>query len=228
MGADPALASPLDFFETPPEAFLPLLPYLRKPRMWVDLGCGRGALGRMLADRFGVKGFGVEFLPERADQAMETGAYLHVVRGDIGDRETVYTLKRLIFEATSMKAPTPEMGLLVISNPPFQQWELFEEVAQELIWTRHLEDEIALLLPAMAFEKRKTSAIHYKKRALAIRRANGRYDLASRPAFLRKFVDANGKAYIAQKGEAPSAYAWLVSGENHTGSWKWLESEPPK
>lgn len=220
MGAKKALASPLEFFETPREALTPLLQYLQKPKIWVDLGCGRGALGRGLSDHFGTKGIGVEFLPERAERAMASGAYMHVLRGDLADAE----LRRTLFDLTLMNADAEMSGVLVVANPPFQQWELFERVARELTASSEW-NEVALLLPAMAFEKRKTHSTRYKERAAAIREASGRYDLASRPAFFRQFVGTDGKTRFAQKGEAPSAYAWLVVGTSHKGRWRWLESE---
>lgn len=223
---DNASVSPLDFFETPREAVLPLLPYLRRPKMFVDLGCGRGALGRVLLEHFGVQGIGVEFLPERAEQAERSGAYFLVIRGDVADRAIVDQIK-----AYRRTLPTPvnagDGGVLTIGNWPFQQWELFAEVEQEIQdgFVR-VHDEGAALLPAMAFERRRTNASHYKKRAAAIRGADGRYDVAERPKFWRTFISGEtGKPYIAQKGEAPSAYAWLMHGTNHAGKWRWLETE---
>lgn len=222
---DQAFCSPLEFFETPREAVEPLLPLLKNPLVWVDLGCGRGAIGRVLAKHFGIKGIGVEFLPERAGLAAQTGDYAHVVRGDVADagawRRVQEALAHAVLEARGTR------GLLVIANPPFQQWELFAERARQLT-APNATDEAAILLPAMAFERRKTNTQQYQKRANAIRTAQGRYDLALRPAFFREFM-LEGQKVIMQKGEAPSAYAWLMYGVAHEGRWRWLEPDrPPK
>lgn len=221
--ADSAFPSPLEFFETPREAIEPLIPFLNLPRVWVDLGCGRGALGKALYAAWGIQGVGIEFLPERAEQAMNSGAYAAVIRGDVANRED---WKRVLDAATKAAFSRPgrsPQGWCVIANPPFAQWELFADRAIE---GAEQDGEAALLLPAMAFERRKTRTQTFTKRALHIEAENvGRYDLADRPAFHRVFIEkGTDKPYIDQKGDAPMAYAWWMKGERHAGKWRWLKS----
>lgn len=224
--ADQALPSPLEFFETPHEAVAPLIPHISPPRLWVDLGCGRGALGKALFDAWGVQGVGVEFLPERAQQALNSGAYAHVIRGDIADKET-WTRVVDAANLVCLNHLGREAGWFVISNPPFQQWEIFADRAEEL--TRGEFDESALLLPSMAFEKKKTRSNQNAKRARHMSAANvGRYDLAERPAFWRLFLNDKREPYVDRKGTAFSTYSWLTKGAKHAGKWCWLEGEVPR
>lgn len=210
-----AEASPLDFYETQEEDVLVLVPHLDKPRRtpFVDLGAGRGAIGRVLHSVWGVRGVAVEFLPQRAAAARASGAYLEVVEGDVSDPAVM----RRILELCE---GSPE---LAIGNPPFITWQVFARVADGVLSA----EASALLLPAMAWERKKTDAPPYTERSAFIRHKDvGRFDLASRPAFGRKFVDGRGQEEIRVQGEAPSAYAWRMRGPKYAGRWLWLEGSP--
>ncbi|TKD00422.1 hypothetical protein [Polyangium fumosum] len=218
---------PLDFYETPtrlnqphPErcAVTALLARLGRPRIWIDLGAGRGAIGAVLHAAWGIRGIGIEFSEARAAEALATGAYHGVFVGDVADADVQWRVRKLVQELDL--GPMPG---LAISNPPFPQWEAFELAAMAMD-----AEQVALLLPSTAFEANRGSRkAKITQRARLLRDpAGGRYDLAMRPAFLRAWQEPDGRIVYEQDGTDLKAYAWRVRGAAHAGRWGFLEVRP--
>lgn len=220
--SDERFVSPLEFLETQPAAVLPMLAYVARPRVWIDIGCGRGALGKILFERWGVRGVGLEFLPERADEARKSGAYDLVVTGDYADDAAWTRCKRRASELDALYMGK-ERGWFVISNPPFSQWEIVADRASEIV-DGGPDDAAAILLPSMAFEQKRTKSYTNTRRHRHLGAGNvGRYDLGPRCQFGRVFIDEGTKhPYVAVKGTANSTYSWHMKGEIHAGIYRWL------
>lgn len=92
---------PLDFNRTPAWCVDLVVPYLGQPRTIVDAGCGDGAIGKVLRQRFPFASmYGVEIHRKRADQAV---AYYNGI----------------IRESWTSNGITSNYADLIISNPPF-------------------------------------------------------------------------------------------------------------
>jgi methionine biosynthesis protein MetW len=98
----------------------------------LDLGCGRGTLLKMLIDRKGVRGTGVEISEERVYDAVEKG--LSVYHGDINEGLSYYpddmfdyvilsqTLQQARETLLVMKEALRVGRRLVVSHPNFGHW----------------------------------------------------------------------------------------------------------
>ncbi len=112
---------PLDFYRTPAEAVRAILPYVGRPRTVVDLGCGDGAIGYIVAEQVGACTtdiIGVEIDPTRAAVAEAGGGYHTVVVADV-----------LLWEPTDAQRHFD----LAILNPPFRHAEAFVERALSIV-----------------------------------------------------------------------------------------------
>lgn len=127
----------------------------------LDLGCGRGVLLKMLVDRKGVRGTGVEIAEEKVYDAVEKG--LSVYHGDINEGLSYYPdnhFDYVILSQTLQEAAQTEFVMrealragrrLVVSFPNFGHWRARFQL---LLKGR------APVTPALPYEWHETPNIH--------------------------------------------------------------------
>lgn len=121
---------PLDYYRTPAYAIDAILPHLREPRVWLDPGCGDGAIAERVIARWpSARGIGVELDAARA-QAASARLRCPVWRDDFLRRGALWE---------------PDGGVdLVIGNPPYKQALEFLRRSLELV--APTRGEVAFLL----------------------------------------------------------------------------------
>lgn len=200
LGAEDAVTrDPLDFNRTPAWVVQLLVPHLGAPRTVLDVGCGDGAIGRVLRQAWPrVQLHGIELHPARAKEC--SGVY---VVTEIGD-----------WLGSLYDVGYPRWADLVISNPPFGLAALaFLQRAVERVAPG---GTVAFLLPTHWDHDPDVDSAFARQRWLdSLRLPDGREGYA-------KLAVVGGGPYPARPsfkkgGTASDRYAWFMFGERWAG-----------
>lgn len=200
---------PLDFNRTPAWCVELLIPHLGQPQTVLDVGCGDGAIGRVLRQAWpGVDMAGVEIDSHRRTwsekAAMPDGAW-------------VYECTFADWLSDAWPVPWPESNIgydLIISNPPFGLTALrFLERAIERVAPG---GTVAFLLPTHWANDPDVESDYARQRFLdSLRLPDGREGYC-------KLEIVGGGPYPARPsfkrgGTASDRYAWYMFGERWAG-----------
>jgi len=193
-----------DFYITPPWVVEAILPHLKTPRVVLDIGCGKGAIGRVLRRAYPLARIGgVEKDAERSLMAQRSGAY-----DSLWSADWLALTNRL--NPIGEPAAAPD---LIISNPPFKLALRFLETALERV---RPGGEVAFLLPAQWDQETNECADGFKRER---GRFLDRLQKDGREGFGKYAVEGR----IAFKGDGATdriAYAWFVFGPEHGGVYQ--------
>lgn len=198
---------PLDFNRTPAWCVELLIPHLGHPRTVLDVGCGDGAIGKVLRQAWPYSYiYGVEVHRGRGDDASM------LVTPDEYQRRTYNGI--WICDWLAWPADGPEKPDLIISNPPFGLPALrFLERAIERIAPG---GTVAFLLPTHWDHDPDVESNFARQRFLdSIRLPDGREGYC-------KLAIVGGGPYPARPsfkkgGTASDRYAWFMFGEEWAG-----------
>ena len=212
----------LDFNRTPAWVVQLLVPHLGAPRTVLDIGCGDGAIGRVLRQAWrNAAIYGIELDRHRADAADKAH-----VGGCVG--VPVYDE---VWFTNALAGPGAEypwrLGVdLFISNPPFGLAALdFLKRAVERV---ALGGTVAFILPTHWDHDPDVESAFARQRFLdSLRLPDGREGYC-------KFVIVGGGPYPARPsfkkgGTASDRYAWFMFGERWAGqSSRRIHAIPPE
>lgn len=194
---------PLDFNRTPAWCVELLLPHLGKPRTVLDVGCGDGAIGKVLRRAWpDTRMLGIEYDVRRSGIAFNSEVYTEVLMGDWLDTTS---------RAYAYFGHKPD---LIISNPPFGLPALrFLELALKRVAP---SGTVAFLLPTHWDHDPDVESGFARQRFLdSLRLPDGREGYC-------KLAIVGGGPYPARPsfkkgGTASDRYAWFMFGEDWAG-----------
>lgn len=201
---------PLDFARTPAWVVELIVPLLGQPRTVLDIGCGDGAIGRVLRQKWPrAEILGVEIDERRCHEALFAGVYTGVGLAD---------WLKPIDERAGRKE-------LIISNPPFNTALSFLEKALERVFPT---GTVAFLLPTHWDHDADVERDFARQRFLdKLRTPDGREGYARFP------IVGGGpnpaRPSFKQKGTASDRYAWFLFGDAWAGHpGRRLHAIPPE
>lgn len=199
----------LDFNRTPAWCVELLIPHLGQPQTILDAGCGDGAIGKALRQRFPFASmYGVEIHRKRADQAV---AYYNGI----------------IRESWLGNGITPNYADLIISNPPFGLAALnFLRCALARV---RPGGTVAFLLPTHWDHDPDAKSDFTRQRFLdSIRLPDGREGYA-KLAIVGGGPNPCRPSFRGGSATASDRYAWFMFGERWAGQpSRRLHAIPPK
>lgn len=210
-----------DFYITPAWVVEAILPHLKTPRAVLDIGCGTGAIGRVLRQAYPLARIGgVEKDAARARNAFNNEAYSMVAEDDwLATAKPGQAYRAGAFDDRAILVSGG--ADLIISNPPFKLALRFLVAALERVKPG---GEVAFLLPAQWDQETNECADGFKRER---GRFLDRLQKDGREGFGKYAVEGR----IAFKGDGATdriAYAWFVFGPGHGGVYRRVPTYAPE
>ena len=204
---------PDDFYVTPAWVVEAIMPHLKTPRTVLDIGCGTGAIGRVMRRAWPLARIGgVEKDQGRARNAFKNEAYSMVAEDDwLAPAKPGQAYHAGAFDDRAILVSGG--ADLIISNPPFKLALRFLETALERVKPG---GEVAFLLPAQ-WDQETNECPEGRKRERG--RFLDRLQGDGREGFGKYAVE--GRVDFKGTGKTDRVtYAWFVFGPGHEGVYR--------